>query len=94
MNKCSVSKKPQFICNHLIISKVSCFDVKSPWWVSFKGVSSLSDLCLAGNVDDLLYEVTGLVGFCLVLESDESSDDVSNDSSEENEDKESDEISI
>ena len=44
----------------------------------FKGVSSLSHLCLYGNVDDLLYDVTGLVGFCLAPESDESSDDVSN----------------
>ena len=33
---------------------------------------------LAVNVDNLLYDVTGLVGFCLVPESDESSDDVFN----------------
>ena len=47
----------------------------------FKCVSSLSNLCLARNVDDLLYELTGLVGFFLLPESDESSDDVSNESS-------------
>ena len=54
---------------------------------SFEGVSSLSDWHLAGNVDDLLDDVTGLVGFCLVPESDESSDNVSNESSEYNEDE-------
>ena len=51
-------------------------------------------MCLAVNVDDLLDDVTGLVGFCLVLESDESPDDVSNESSEDDEDAESDKISI
>ena len=51
--------------------------VKASWWGCFKGVSSLSDLCLAGNVDDLLDDVTGFVGTCLVPESYESSDDVS-----------------
>ena len=56
--------------------------------------SSLSDLCLAKNVDDLLDYVTGLVFFFLLPESDNSSDDVSNESSEDNEDEESDEISI
>ena len=45
-------------------------------------------------MDDLLYDVTGLVGFCLVPESDESSEDVSNKSTEDNEDEESDEITI
>ena len=43
---------------------------------------------------DLLDDVTGLVGFCLGPESDESSDYVSNESSEDDEDEESDEISI
>ena len=94
MNKCSVSNTPHFICNRLTLSKVSCFEVKASWWGCFKGVSSLSDLCLAGNVDDLLYDVTGLVGFCLLPELYESSDDVSNNSSEDDEDEESDEISI
>ena len=46
------------------------------------GVSSLSYLRLAGNVDDLLDDVTGLVGFCLVPELDESSDDISDESYE------------
>ena len=45
-------------------------------------------------MDDLLDDVTGLVGICLVPESDESPDDVSNESSEDDEDEESDEISI
>ena len=45
-------------------------------------------------MDDLLYDITGLVKFCLVLESDKSSDDVFISSSEDDEDKESDEISI
>ena len=40
-------------------------------------------------MDDLLDYVTGLVGCCLVPESDESPDDVSNNSSEENKDEES-----
>ena len=44
----------------------------------FKGVCSLSEFRLSGNVDDLLDDDTGLVGFCLVPESDESSGDISN----------------
>ena len=45
-------------------------------------------------MDDLFDDVTGVVGFCLVPESDESSDNVSNKSYEDDEDEESDEISI
>ena len=45
-------------------------------------------------MDGLLDDVTGLVGFCLVPESDESYDNVSDESSEDKEDKESDKISI
>ena len=41
-------------------------------------------------MDDLLDDDTGLVGFCLVPESDESSKDVSDASSEEDKGKESD----
>ena len=52
--------------------------MKASWWGCFKGVSSLSDLCLAGNVDDLLNYITGLVGICLLTEKDDSKDDVSN----------------
>ena len=48
-------------------------------------------MCLAGNVDYLLDDVTGLVGFCPLPESDDSSDNVSKRLSEENEDEESDE---
>ena len=77
MNKYSVSKKPHCICKHLILSKISCFDMKASWWCCFKGNSSLSDLRLAVNVDDSLDDVNGLVYFCLVPASDESSDDVS-----------------
>ena len=50
----------------------------------------LSDLCSAGNLDDLLDDVTGLVGFCLVPESDELSDNDSKESSEDDEDEEPD----
>ena len=45
-------------------------------------------------MNDLLDDITVLVGFCLVPESDESSDDVSDESSEDDEDEESDQISI
>ena len=45
-------------------------------------------------MDYLLDIVTGLVRFCLVTESDELSDDVSNESFEDDEDDESDETSI
>ena len=41
-------------------------------------------------MDILLDDDTGLVGFCPVPESDESSDNVSDDSSEDKEEKESD----
>ena len=41
-------------------------------------------------MDDLLDDVTGLVGFCLVTESDESSDNVSNESYEHDEEEGSD----
>ena len=57
--------------------------MEASWWGCFKGVSSLSDLRLAGNVDDLLDDVNGLVGFCLVPESDDSSYDASDESSED-----------
>ena len=68
--------------------------MEASWWGCFKGVYSLSDLSLDGNVDDLLDDVTGLFGFCLVTESYESSNDVSDELSEDDEDKKSDEISI
>ena len=45
-------------------------------------------------MDDLLDDVNGLVHFCLVPESYESSDDVSDELSEDDEDEKSDEISI
>ena len=57
----------------------------------FKGVSSLSDLCLARNVDDLLDEITDLVCICFLPEPDDSTYDVSNESYE---DEDSDEIII
>ena len=78
--------------NRLIISKIYCFGVKASWWGCFKGISSISDLCLDGNLDDLLDDVTSLVGFCFVTESDDSSDNVSNESYKDDGDKESDKI--
>ena len=45
-------------------------------------------------MDDLLDDVNSLVGFCLVPESDESSEDVSNEPYKDDKDKESDEVSI
>ena len=78
----------------MIISKPSRFDVKESGWGCFKGVSSISDMCLGGNVDDLLDDVTGLVGSCLLPEPDDSSWDVSNQSSEDDKDEELEEISI
>ena len=68
---------------------MSCPKVEASWWGCFKSVSSISDLRLTGNVDDLLDDVTGLVGSYLVPKSDESSGDVSNDSSEDDKDEES-----
>ena len=78
----------------MILSKRNCFELEVSWWDCFKGVSLLSDLCLARNVDDLLDDVTGLVGFSLVPEWDESSDNVVNESFEDDEAEESDKISI
>ena len=45
-------------------------------------------------MDNLLDDLTGLVGVCLVPESDDSLYNVSNESSEDDEDKESEKISI
>ena len=45
-------------------------------------------------MNDLLDDVNVLVGFCLVPESDESSDNDYNQPSKDDEDEESDEISI
>ena len=42
----------------------------------FKGVSSLSLVCLAGNVDALLYDVAGSDDVSLVSESELSSDEI------------------
>ena len=54
----------------------------------------LSDLRLARNVDDLLDDVTVLVGFCLVPESDGSSENIFKESSDDDEDEELEKISI
>ena len=91
MNKCSVYKDPHFIFNRLILFKVPCFDVKLSWRSCFKGISLLSDLCLARNLDDLLDEITGLFGISLLIEPDDSTYNVSNESYEE---EDSDEIII
>ena len=45
-------------------------------------------------MDDILDEITGLVSFFLVTESDESLDDVSNESYDDDEDKKSEKNSI
>ena len=45
-------------------------------------------MCSAENAYDLLYKVTGLLGFYLVPESDESFDNLSDMSSEDDKDKE------
>ena len=55
------------------------------WWGCFKVVSTLSDFCLAGNFDDLLDDVTGLVGISLLTDPSESLDDVYNESTENKE---------
>ena len=68
--------------------------MEATWWGFPKGVSSLSDLRLALYVDGLLDDVTGLIGFCLVPESDESSNNDFDDLSEDDEDEESENISI
>ena len=63
INKCSVSKKAHFICNNFIISKFYWLHVRASWWGYFNGVSSLSDSCLARNLDDLLDDVIGFFFF-------------------------------
>ena len=55
--------------NSLIVSKTSFFDVHGQGWVFFKGVSLLSLVCLAGNVDALLDNVAGLDDVLLDSES-------------------------
>ena len=75
----------------MILSKVSCFDVKASWWDCFKGVSSLYHLCIAKNTDYLLNDITGLVGILLLPETDDSTDNGFNESYE---DEDSDKIKI
>ena len=62
--------------------------------ILFQGCFFIIDLFLAINVDYLLDDVTGLVGICLVTESDESSDDFSNNLSKDDEGEESEKNSI
>ena len=68
--------------------------MKAFWWGRFKGFYSISDSCLAWNLDDLLDNVTGSVGIRLAPKSDESSNDFSNESSEDDENEELDKIRI
>ena len=71
MYKCSRFSSPPYLkYNFLIVSKTSFFDVRGQGWMFFKGVSSLSLVCLAGNVHSLEDDVSG-------------SDDVSLDSKSE-----------
>ena len=46
--------------NFLIVSKTSFLDVHGRGYGFFKGVSSLSSVCLAGNVDSLEDDDAGL----------------------------------
>ena len=57
----------------------------------FQGCFLIIRLVFSRKYDDLLYDITSLVGICPLPESDDSSDDFSNESSE---DKDSDEIII
>ena len=59
----------------MIVSKTSFFDVHGRGWFFFKGVSSLSLVCLAGNMDTLLYDIAGSDNVSLVSESELSSDE-------------------
>ena len=56
--------------NFLIVSKTSFFDVHGRGRVFFKGVSSLSLVCLDGNVDSLEDYVAGLDDVSLDSKSD------------------------
>ena len=60
--------------------------MKASLWGCYKGVSSSSDLSFPWSLNDLLDDKTSLVGFCLVPESYDSSNDVSDEPSEDNED--------
>ena len=60
MYKCSRFLSPLHLkFNLLIVSKTSFFDVHGWGWFFFKGVSSLSLVCLAGNVGSLEDDVSG-----------------------------------
>ena len=54
----------------LIVSKTSFFNVHGRGWVFFKGVSSLSLVCLAGNLDSLEDDDAGSDDILLDSESD------------------------
>ena len=56
--------------NFFIVSKTSFFDVHGRGWFFFKGVSSLSLVCLAGNVDSLEDDDAGSDDVSLDSESD------------------------
>ena len=66
----------------MTLSKVSCFYVQAFWWGCFKGVSSLSNMFLARHIDNVLEDITGLVGICLLSEPDYSWEYISNEKSE------------
>ena len=74
MYKCSYfSSPPHLKYNLLIVSKTYFFDVYGRGWVFFKGVYSLSFVCLGGNADALLDYVAGSDGVSLDSESELSS---------------------
>ena len=64
---------PHLKYNFLIVSKTSFFNVHGLGWFVFKGVSWLSLVCLAGNVDDLEDDVAGSDDVSLHSESELSS---------------------
>ena len=55
--------------NFLVVSKTYFFDVHGRGWVFFKGVYSLSSVCLAGNVYSLEDDDAGLDDVSLDSES-------------------------
>ena len=61
MYKCSIlSLSSHLTCNLLIVFKTFFLDVHGQGYDFFKGVSSLSSVCLAGNVDSLEDDDAGL----------------------------------
>ena len=70
MYNCSMLSLPSHLkYNFLIVSKISLLDVHGRGCNFFKVVSSLSSVCLAGNVDSLEDDDAGLDDVSLDYES-------------------------